>query len=109
MGCLLMPPPPLCANDANENELPPSPCEGRPMPPDGEVDDGLTDWLGPPCCWACSCCCHCCCCGCCSAWAATRAPCSVKLQTTRAAILWVVVLLSSPEISIPSSCYECEI
>ena len=25
------------------------------MPSEGEVDDGLTDWLGPPCCWACSC------------------------------------------------------
>jgi hypothetical protein len=27
------------------------------MPSDGEEDDGLTDWLGPLCCWACSCCC----------------------------------------------------
>src|SRR5882762_8095643 len=99
MGCLLTPPPPLCAN---ENEVPPFTCEGRPMPSDGEVDDGLTDWLGPPCCWAC--------CWCCSARAATRASCSVKPQMTRAAILWwVVILLSSPEISIPNSCYECEI
>ena len=45
-------PPPLCANDANENEVPPLTCEGRPMPSDGEVDDVLTDWLGSPCCRA---------------------------------------------------------
>jgi hypothetical protein len=83
--------------------------ERRLMPSDGEVDDGLTDWWGHPCCWACSCCCHCCC-WCCWTRAATRASCSVKPQTTRAAILWwVVVLLSSPAISIPNSCCECEI
>src|SRR6266436_6154054 len=108
MGCLLIPPPPLCANDANENEVPPFTCEGRPMPSDGEVDDGLTDWLGPPCCLACSCCCHCCCCcGCCSAWVATRASCSVK----RAAILWSSCCLLRQyrfRVPVPSAKYGLE-
>ncbi|KIM74054.1 hypothetical protein PILCRDRAFT_828616 [Piloderma croceum F 1598] len=33
MGCLFMPPPPLCANDANENEVPRSLAKDGPCPP----------------------------------------------------------------------------
>ena len=61
---------------------------------------------------ACACCMYCCCWCCCWCWwasarAATWASCSEKTQTTRAATLWwMMVLLSSPTMSIPNSYHD---
>ena len=91
------------APGANENVVPPLACGSLPPPGlERKAKEGDNNWF-----WCWECCCCCCCwgwCWCRSAHAATWASCSEKRQTTRAATLWwMIVLLSSPTMSMPNS------